>query len=105
MSALPGAAAAIGYGFLASLWQLHRSPWALVPAALAAAMLAARWYLHPRDREPEVTRLPGDTQPSQVIDDALPEFFERGPVLSDSVRDAIEQMVRDWHEQRGGTDG
>lgn len=50
MSALPGAAAAIGSGFLASLGQALVSWWALLPLTVALLMLGASLYLRRRTR-------------------------------------------------------
>lgn len=36
----------------------------------------------------------------EVIDDALPRIFKRGPVLADHVSEAIAQMERDWRAQQ-----
>lgn len=97
MGALASAAAVLGSGFLASLWQLAGSPWALVPVAVAALMLAGRWYLGRSSRVTHLVILP---PVPEVIDDALPMFFERRPVLADHVREAIEWMERDIERAR-----
>ena len=106
-----GTGAAVSFVMITGLQQLaiasaQVTAWiAVIAAVLAVLMIALRWYLGRRTRRMPFPkeRVHEDTQPSEVIDDALPTFFERGPALADDVTEAIKRMEREWHaKQRDG---
>lgn len=112
MSAALAAVALTGAGQVADaalqviLWLLA----AAVPVAVAIAAVRS-WKRAAAFLRSEQQPRHEDTQPTDVIDDALPRFFEHGertvtdrdlePYVADTVLDAIEHMEREWQRKQG----